>query len=144
MEIEFYDTLHHPMRKNINEFLNNLGITVWGNWVGKTETMNDVNKDPYFTQMGINRLASDELDWIYDQVSHELDIKWDGEIPQLKSSQDNIVYENTEFFPVDEDTMKLVNLYLNSFDAFVIGTHVLIASHFQKHHDFVYHYQLVY
>ena len=116
----FFEELKNSSEDTITKALNQLGVFVWGNYIASHEVLNDAN-EPNLSKYDLARL--DERH--HEMLSECLDDAFKGgeKLVQPKGHNKIKLY-SSELFPVDDDTVKLVEAVLNTFDAVVVNNRV--------------------
>jgi hypothetical protein len=139
----FLDSLEHPFSLQVQQVLKDVGVSVFGSWVGNTQSMDDKSGDhPYVHRLRIQTSSSEE-EWIVNRILDEPEMikDWDGQSPKINQNF-TVDYESSEIHPVPPETLEWVSQFLNLFDCLVINNVVYVGSHLHKYDDFSYDYQI--
>ena len=145
-----WNKLENPCELIVRDLCKRLGVFIWGDYIANSEILNLAN-EPSLSPRDIARMEQAENEWIREAITDwaedlvDKGEKPNFEAPVSKSFDDhnNAVPKlySSQIFPVDDDTINLLNTILTTFNAFVMAGDVLNAKEFKKHFELAWQYQ---
>lgn len=136
---QFYKDARNPATDLIAKTLENMRVFIWGSFIASDEILN-TNNEPSLSTRDIARMDEAEGNWLYENIEGAVEEGKEFEVIKKDKSHD-IKLSNSRLYPVDDATLQVVEMILNTFDAFPMANEVWNTSYFKHNLEHAFDYQ---